>query len=825
MDNKNKPNSNSYNPNADAWSKGFENSNDPSRWVYDSAKDETGRTDSSNAPDEKSANDKSLQDDLFNVSEQASARHSEEPLNPTPNEANDKKHETADDLKTEIIGDPITEAPFNQAEGQRDYDKYKPGKYENIRSESIEEHEARQRAEREIAKEKASHNQEVKYEFHVDIDDAMIKQAEKAGNLDDVPTEVKAKYGLLSRQERKAISDDMIASYSLFDNLPSFGDAIKMRDKVSRETLNSERTGGWSDRGKEKLRDYKGVLEDLAREYGKSISDSSKNMGYPLNDRDINLATITFFEQWIKSTKLKKVEQANRTLRNRFANFKDRIVESFRSKKKHNIAVKAIAATLGGILSIGAVASMVNSERYMGDNMHNTPAATATMPGNVHRSEKHEKAKTSHDAETKVDVKDLNRAEVHYTVDNLPKADYHLWGIARGDGTYDVSHKVNSTAFSTPLPNNLEGAKSYYLEGTTSNPQQQAIYSVNLLSDAQLNKLGFTGDRTDGAAIDAFAARLSSDNQLRADAMNDLADLMNDGKINIEFDELSAGEYENYGIRQNSDGTKHLVYDTIRVDDGKLSVVKFGDMYVNMACGNVLIRMNAPQAPAPIHNVVRQTETIVDNNTPTPSPDTTTDITHDTTVDVHHDILNPTPDTPTPTPEPEPEPEPEPTPTPDTPTPDTPTPTPEPAPTPDTPKPETKLEPKVISKIQRQNASSNYTVNHQPGSAENPNGVTEHITHNAVSGEKPSVAPESKPEAPKVKEVHFKDRVFANNMNNLMKNIVAITEAKNVTEAGIQNAKVVQGGPSYEEMKQNSVHATGVDNATGQAVDLANEVN
>lgn len=103
--------------------------------------------------------------------------------------------------------------------------------------------------------------------------------------------------------------------------------------------------------------------------------------------------------------------------------------------------------------------------------------------------------------------------------------------------------------------------------------------------------------------------------------------------------------------------------------------------------------------------------------------------------------------------------------------------------------------------------------------------MTEHITHNAVSGEKPSVAPESKPEAPKMKEVHFKDRVFANKMNNLMKNIVAITEAKNVTEAGVQNAKVVQGGPSYEEMKQNSVHATGVDNATGQAVDLANEVN
>ena len=433
-----------------------------------------------------------------------------------------------------------------------------------------------------------------------------------------------------------------------------------------------------------------------------------------------------------------------------------------------------------------------------------------------HHAEKHEKSKVKHDTETKVDVKDLNRAEVHYTADNLPKADYHLWGTARGDGTYDISRKVNSTAFSTPLPNNLEGAKSYYFEGTTSNPQQQAIYSVNLLSDAQLNKLGFTGNRADGAAIDAFAARLSGDNQLRADAMNDLADLMNDGKINIEFAELPAGEYENYGIRQNSDGTKHLVYDTIRVDDGKLSVVKFGDMYVNMACGNVLVRMNIPQAPAP---VVQQTETTT-NSTPTPSPDTTTDITHDTTVDIHHDTPAPNPEsTPTPTPTPEPTP----TPTPNNPTP-APNPEPEPTPTPDTPEPETKLEPKVISKIQRQNASSNYTVNHRPGSAENPNGVTEHITHNAVSGEKPSATPESKPEAPKMKEVHFKDRVFANNMNNLMKNIVAITEAKNVTEAGVQNAKVVQGGPSYEEMKQNSVHATGVDNATGQAVDLANDI-
>lgn len=822
MDNKNKSNSNSYNPNADAWAKGLGNPNDPSKWSYTSAKDEAEPTDDSKSPDEK-PNNKSLYDDLFKVSEQASVRHSEEPLNPDTNENNDNKRETADDLKTEIIGDPITEAPFNQAEGRRDYDKYKPGKYENVRSESIEEHEARQKAEREAAKEKASHNQEAKYKFHVDIDDAMVDRAEKAGNLDDVPTEVKAKYGLLSRQERKAISDDMIASYSFFDNLPSFGDAIKMRDKVSREMLSSERTGGWSDRGREKLRDYKDVLNDLAGEYGKSLSDASKNTDYPLNDRDINLATITFFKQWIKSTELKKVEQANHTLRNRFANFKDRIVESFRSKNKRKIAVEAIAATVGGLLSFSALTGLANSEHYMGNNTHNAPTVTATMPGGDHRAEKHEKSKNSHDTETKVDIKDLNRAEVHYTADNLPKADYHLWGIARGDGTYDVSHKVNSTAFSTPLPNNLEGAKSYYFEGTTSNPQQQAIYSVNLLSDAQLNKLGFTGNRADGAAIDAFAARLSGDNQLRADAMNDLADLMNDGKINIEFAELPAGEYENYGIRQNSDGTKHLVYDTIRVDDGKLSVVKFGDMYVNMACGNVLVRMNVSQAPAP---VVQQTETTA-NSTPTPSPDTTTDITHDTTVDIHHDTPAPNSEsTPTPTPDtPAPTPTPEPTPTPDTPTPDTPTPTPEPTPTPDTPKPETKLEPKVISKIQRQNAPSNYMVNHQPGSAENPNGVTEHITHNAVSGEKPSVAPESKPEAPKVKEVHFKDRVFANNMNNLMKNIVAITEAKNVTEAGIQNAKVVQGGPSYEEMKQNSVHATGVDNATGQAVDLANEVN
>ena len=823
MDNKNKSNSNSYNPNADAWAKGLGNPNDPSKWTYTSAKDEAESADDSKTSDEKPINNKSLYDDLFKVSEQASVRHSEEPLNPDTNENNDNKRETADDLKTEIIGDPITEAPFNQAEGRRDYDKYKPGKYENVRSESIEEHEARQKAEREAAKEKASHNQEAKYKFHVDIDDAMVDRAEKAGNLDDVPTEVKAKYGLLSRQERKAISDDMIASYSFFDNLPSFGDAIKMRDKVSREMLSSERTGGWSDRGREKLRDYKDVLNDLAGEYGKSLSDASKNTDYPLNDRDINLATITFFKQWIKSTELKKVEQANHTLRNRFANFKDRIVESFRSKNKRKIAVKAIAATVGGLLSFSALTGLANSEHYMGNNTHNAPTVTATMPGGDHRAEKHEKSKNSHDTETKVDIKDLNRAEVHYTADNLPKADYHLWGIARGDGTYDVSHKVNSTAFSTPLPNNLEGAKSYYFEGTTSNPQQQAIYSVNLLSDTQLNKLGFTGNRADGAAIDAFAARLSGDNQLRADAMNDLADLMNDGKINIEFAELPAGEYENYGIRQNSDGTKHLVYDTIRVDDGKLSVVKFGDMYVNMACGNVLVRMNVSQAPAP---VVQQTETTA-NSTPTPSPDTTTDITHDTTVDIHHDTPAPNPEsTPTPTPDtPAPTPTPEPTPTPDTPTPDTPTPTPEPTPTPDTPKPETKLEPKVISKIQRQNAPSNYMVNHQPGSAENPNGVTEHITHNAVSGEKPSVAPESKPEAPKVKEVHFKDRVFANNMNNLMKNIVAITEAKNVTEAGIQNAKVVQGGPSYEEMKQNSVHATGVDNATGQAVDLANEVN
>lgn len=809
MDNKNKSNSNSYNPNADAWAKGLGNPNDPSKWAYTSAKDDAEPIDGSKASDEKPVDNKSLYDDLFKVSEQASARHSEEPLNPDANENNDYKRETADDLKTEIIGDPITEAPFNQAEGRRDYDKYKPGKYENVRSESIEEHEARQRAERDVA------NGEAKYNLHIDIDDAMVEQAEKAGNLDDVPTEVKAKYGLLSRQERKAISDDMIASYSLFDNLPSFGDAIKMRDKVSREMLSSERTGGWSDRAKEKLRDYKGVLKDLAGEYGKSLSDASKNTDYPLNDRDINLATITFFKQWIKSTELKKVEQANHTLRNRFANFKDRIVESFRGKKKHNIAVKAIAATLGGILSIGAIAGLANSERYMGNNRASAPITTTINPGaKEHHAEKHEKSKVKRDTETKVDVKDLNRAEVHYTADNLPKADYHLWGTARGDGTYDVSHKVNSTAFSTPLPNNLEGAKSYYLEGTTSNPQQQAIYSVNLLSDAQLNKLGFTGNRTDGAAIDAFAARLSGDNQLRADAMNDLADLMNDGKINIEFAELPAGEYENYGIRQNSDGTKHLVYDTIRVDDGKLSVVKFGDMYVNMACGNVLVRMNIPQAPAP---VVQQTETTT-NSTPTPSPDTTTDITHDTTVDIHHDTPAPNPEsTPTPTPEPTP------TPTPNNPTP-TPSPEPEPTPTP-TPDTETKLEPKVISKIQRQNAPSNYTVNHQPGSAENPNGVTEHITHNAVSGEKPSVAPESKPEAPKMKEVHFKDRVFANNMNNLMKNIVAITEAKNVTEAGVQNAKVVQGGPSYEEMKQNSVHATGVDNATGQAVDLANEVN
>lgn len=817
MDNKNKSNSNSYNPNADAWAKGLGNPNDPSKWAYTSAKDDAEPTDDSKVPDEK-LNNKSLYDDLFKVSEQASAWHSEEPLNPDTNENNDNKRETADDLKTEIIGDPITEVPFNQTEGQRDYDKYKPGKYENVRSESIEEHEARQRAERNVAGGDADHDQEAKYKLHIDIDDTMVEQAEKAGNLDDVPTEVKAKYGLLSRQERKAISDDMIASYSLFDNLPSFGDAIKMRDKVSREMLSSERTGGWSDRGREKLRDYKDVLKDLAGEYGKSLSDASKNTDYPLNDRDINLATITFFKQWIKSTELKKVEQANHTLRNRFANFKDRIVESFRDKNKRKMAVKAIAATVGGILSVGALVGLANSEHYMGNNRANAPITATINPGvKEHHAEKHEKSRVKHDTETKVDVKDLNRAEVHYTADNLPKADYHLWGTARGDGTYDISRKVNSTAFSTPLPNNLEGAKSYYFEGTTSNPQQQAIYSVNLLSDAQLNKLGFTGNRADGAAIDAFAARLSGDNQLRADAMNDLADLMNDGKINIEFAELPAGEYENYGIRQNSDGTKHLVYDTIRVDDGKLSVVKFGDMYVNMACGNVLVRMNIPQAPAP---VVQQTETTT-NSTPTPSPDTTTDITHDTTVDIHHDTPAPNPEsTPTPTPTPEPTP----TPTPNNPTP-APNPEPEPTPTPDTPESETKLEPKVISKIQRQNASSNYTVNHRPGSAENPNGVTEHITHNAVSGEKPSATPESKPEAPKMKEVHFKDRVFANNMNNLMKNIVAITEAKNVTEAGVQNAKVVQGGPSYEEMKQNSVHATGVDNATGQAVDLANEVN
>lgn len=746
----------------------------------------------------------------------------------TPNSAA-KKPDTAALSATPAKSDKDTAAVLHNTEplanehdplkvdiklGKSNFNQTKPGVYQVISTKTLEEKNAEIKADLYKRSQKVWSNNTAKKNDSTetetanvyqgwtgDLSNELITSAQESGNIDKLPFAVAVKCGFFTKAERAAIKQDYADSYNDYAELPSFDAAVKARKNYAK-LLNKHDQFGWSEDDSAKVREYKGIFNDLAHEYGEKLAADAVRSGEPLDDHKINQAVAKYFVNWDKSVELARVDQANKTLKQRFNRFKTRVVEGLRQRTLCKVGALAIALALSGG---AAVASVYNNRA---NNMPEAEAITATAYDN-------DNSDTEHAADdTLLDASDLDSAANTYTVANMPAADYHLWGTANGDGTYDLSNKTSPTSFSSPLPQNIEGIKSYYVEGTVSNPVQQAIYASRLLSDEQLQKLGFDGDRTDDNAVDAFSARLSSDPQLRVDCMNDLVELMNSGNLNVEFGKLPAGTYENYGIMQDNNGNKHLVYDTIKVAEGSLNVVKIGNMYVNTACGNVLTargnytnyapsaaEVATPSVSTPGESAPEKTPLDVPQHTPeTPSTPDFVPVT-------------PTPEpepVPTPTPTPEPEPTPEPTPTPE----------PEPTPTPEEGEPD--LTPKHLTEIQQENAPVNATTNMEAGSVDNPGGVTTKIDHQVEVGQ-PSAA--EQPLAPNsvIQEIELPSNPeVANKVNSIIKKAkIAVEQGNGSVQSGVvQDAKIVEGAPSVEELKQNTAPAMATD-ANGNVIDLS----
>ena len=103
----------------------------------------------------------------------------------------------------------------------------------------------------------------------------------------------------------------------------------------------------------------------------------------------------------------------------------------------------------------------------------------------------------------------------HYNADNLPEADYHMWGHDNGDGTYDCSFKKTASSFTGEIDtSSQESITKHVMESCESTPEQLAGMSVALLPQDVLEQNGYNVNVND------FADHLKDDNEARANVLN-----------------------------------------------------------------------------------------------------------------------------------------------------------------------------------------------------------------------------------------------------------------------------------------------------------------
>ena len=250
---------------------------------------------------------------------------------------------------------------------------------------------------------------------------------------------------------------------------------------------------------------------------------------------------------------------------------RERAAKAERIKKivRNGALAVAVAASLGNVANplaaamaktdAGGGASQNNIAQAQGGDQEQAgqQAESQGQAGQYVEDELHQITQMSQSQLANVAKEARNQQESHYNANNLPEADYHMWGHDNGDGTYDCSFKKTASSFTGAIDmSSQETITRHIMESCESTPEQLAGMSASLLPQDVLEQNGYDGD------INNFADHLEEDNEARANILNAFREAE------------SRADYQQATL---ADGTLYKSFGINRMDDGEFALLAGGN--------------------------------------------------------------------------------------------------------------------------------------------------------------------------------------------------------------------------------------------------------
>ena len=250
---------------------------------------------------------------------------------------------------------------------------------------------------------------------------------------------------------------------------------------------------------------------------------------------------------------------------------RERAAKAERIKKivRNGALAVAVAASLGNVAN-PLVAAMAKTDAGGGASQNNIAQAqggdqeqagqqaeSQGHAGQYVEDELHQITQMSQSQLANVAKEARNQQESHYNANNLPEADYHMWGHDNGDGTYDCSFKKTASSFTGAIDmSSQETITRHIMESCESTPEQLAGMSASLLPQDVLEQNGYDGD------INNFADHLEEDNEARANILNAFREAE------------SRADYQQATL---ADGTLYKSFGINRMDNGEFALLAGGN--------------------------------------------------------------------------------------------------------------------------------------------------------------------------------------------------------------------------------------------------------
>ena len=250
---------------------------------------------------------------------------------------------------------------------------------------------------------------------------------------------------------------------------------------------------------------------------------------------------------------------------------RERAAKAERIKKivRNGVLAVAVAASLGNVAN-PLVAAMAKTDAGGGASQNNMAQAqggdqgqagqraeSQGQAGQYVEDELHQITQMSQSQLANVAKEARNQQESHYNANNLPEADYHMWGHDNGDGTYDCSFKKTASSFTGAIDmSSQETITRHIMESCESTPEQLAGMSASLLPQDVLEQNGYDGD------INNFADHLEEDNEARANILNAFREAE------------SRADYQQATL---ADGTLYKSFGINRMDNGEFALLAGGN--------------------------------------------------------------------------------------------------------------------------------------------------------------------------------------------------------------------------------------------------------